>query len=75
MEKVSKYLVYCSKCNREQKKKMSWKDYIYYRAMDGVSRGQHEIDNTIAKKKPEVCPFGHPVKSQHVQIIYYDIDL
>lgn len=63
------YSVYCSKCNSDQKKKMSWTRYIRYKVFDGKSKGQHEIDSTYVNSEPSVCPFGHKIDTKRTKII------
>ena len=56
------YRIYCSKCNKDRKKKMSWKKYFYYMTADGKSKGHHDIDSSFITNsigQPTKCPFGH----------------
>jgi len=63
------YKVYCSKCNSEMKKKMSWTKYIKYISCDGRSKGYHQIPFALLDKTPTACPFGHPVKREMITIV------
>ena len=55
------YRVYCSKCNKNVKEKMSWRKYLYYVATDGKSKGYHDINSCFVNNndRPDKCPFGH----------------
>jgi hypothetical protein len=52
MEQPIIYQVYCSKCNKDIKKKMSWIKYLKYITFDGKSKGYHEIDHDLVGAKP-----------------------
>ena len=67
MEKA--YRVYCSTCNRDIKRKMTWKKYISYIAFDGKTKGYHEISIDLLNTEPTTCPFGHPIKSKLTVVI------
>lgn len=53
------YRIYCSKCNKDQKRKMSWTRWLRYMATDRKSEGYIEIDGSFIQFEPYVCPFGH----------------
>jgi hypothetical protein len=65
------YSVYCSTCNAEQKRKMSWLKYIKYMTLDGRGKGRHEIDAKYVKGEPSVCPFGHQINPKKTRLIEY----
>ena len=63
------YKIYCSNCNRDMKKKMSWVKYLNYMSFDGRSKGYHYIPINLVSKEPNKCPFGHPIKSEFTLLI------
>ena len=63
------YRLYCSKCNSNVKKRMTWKKYIYYMSFDSKSKGYHDIETSLVDNKPSKCPFGHPIKIDKVTVI------
>ena len=69
MESEQVYRVYCSTCNRDMKKKMSWKRYLKYISFDGRSKGYHYIPSFLVGDEPKNCPFGHPIKDEYTVII------
>ena len=69
MESEKIYRVYCSKCNKNIKKKMSWGKYIKYMTMDSRSKGYHEIDAFFVNGEPTKCPFGHPLRTERTKLI------
>ena len=69
METSCTYRIYCSKCNKDKKKKMSWGKYLYYVTTDRKSKGYHEIDSSFVSKEPTKCPFGHEINTQHTKTI------
>jgi len=71
MESFRFYRVYCSKCNKDVKRKMSWKKYLKYMSFDGHSEGYHNIPIELTNKVPTKCPFGHPIKENLTVMITY----
>lgn len=69
MESSCTYRVYCSKCNKDQKKKMSWSKYLYYMTVDGKSKGYHDIDTDWVADVPNKCIFGHEINTKRTKII------
>ena len=69
MESSCTYRVYCSKCNKEQKNKMSWRKYLYYMATDGKSKGYHDIHSTLVETEPTRCVFGHDIDTKRTKVI------
>ena len=68
------YKVYCSTCNKHQKKKMSWYRYAKYMIKDGRSEGYYEMDSSYIPtgQEPVVCPFGHPLRTERTVMIIVD---
>ena len=75
--RLKHYRIYCSKCNKEQKNKMSWKKYLYYMAVDGRSKGYYSVESSlienVSESGPKKCPFGHKINSKHTKIEFIDI--
>lgn len=69
METSCTYRVYCSKCNKDQKKKMSWRKYLYYMTIDGKSKGYYDIDSSLVAAEPTKCPFGHEIDTKRTRVI------
>ena len=75
------YKIYCSTCNKETKKKMTWYKYIKYISFDRKSKGYHEIYPEYIVNKdektggPSSCPFGHKINTNKTIIIPVDNNL
>lgn len=68
------YRVYCSTCNKEMKKKMSWRKWLSYMTFDGRSKGYHEIDQSFISGEPDKCPFGHPIRTKRTKLVSVESD-
>ena len=55
------YRIYCSICNKNNKKKLGWVRWLKYVTMDRKSKGYIEIDGSFVNHEPYVCPFGHKI--------------
>lgn len=67
------YRIYCSQCNKERKKKMSWGRYLYYVTIDNKTRGYQYYDDSFldgySNGFPTKCAFGHPIDPSRVRTI------
>lgn len=69
MENEKMYRVYCSKCNKDMKKKMSWRKWLGYITFDGRTKGYHDIDPSLINGEPSSCPFGHHIRTRRTKLI------